>query len=274
MASKKSNPRRNFANTIVDAGESTAKKALRKLKAAADENARRRAAAAQRTKARLKDEIAADNSLRARLLRERNALANAPKNGDTTVKEGHTFIFKDGKWVKPASVADYKDSQGNLYSGDTGEMIQAAPLSIAAQRVTPPASPAPQGPSAHAPRVDKVAPAFPVAPTSETYRDGGSGLYQGSQDYRDALAKKSGGTTSGNPLLDRLRKDMGRDVSTGAPAAQAVQAAAAMLPVVGPAIQSIEQDTKAQPLKNAESLADRLRKRRIGAGYDLNNNIG
>jgi hypothetical protein len=47
-------------------------------------------------------------------------------------------------------------------------------------------------------------------PASETYRDGGKGLYQGTQAYRDAV----GG--SGNPLLNRFRNEMGLDPATGA----------------------------------------------------------
>jgi hypothetical protein len=53
-------------------------------------------------------------------------------------------------------------------------------------------------------------PAGKVPSSNETYRDGGKGLYQGSKEYRD----KVGG--SGNPLLNRFRKDMGRDTDTGA----------------------------------------------------------
>ena len=49
----------------------------------------------------------------------------------------------------------------------------------------------------------------PAAKASETYREGGKGLYQGTQEYRD----KVGG--SGNPLLNRFRRDMGRDAKTG-----------------------------------------------------------
>ena len=58
-------------------------------------------------------------------------------------------------------------------------------------------------------------PRKPVPSAKETYRDGGKGLYQGSKAYRAALAKKSGGESSGNPLLDRFRKDMGRNAATG-----------------------------------------------------------
>jgi hypothetical protein len=90
-----------------------------------------------------------------------------------------------------------------------------------------------------------------AALSSETYRDGGKGLYQGTKAYRDAV----GG--SGNPLLNRLRADLGLDTATGnrpdkpkssEPAAAAVA-----------------------PLKNEEKLIDKLRKKRRGAGYsDLN----
>ena len=49
----------------------------------------------------------------------------------------------------------------------------------------------------------------PASKASDTYKDGGKGLYQGSKEYRD----KVGG--SGNPLLNRLRREMGRDEATG-----------------------------------------------------------
>jgi hypothetical protein len=49
-----------------------------------------------------------------------------------------------------------------------------------------------------------------AAAASETYRDGGKGLYQGTEEYRNAV----GG--SGNPLLNRFRQDMGLDPATGA----------------------------------------------------------
>jgi hypothetical protein len=49
-----------------------------------------------------------------------------------------------------------------------------------------------------------------AAAASETYRDGGKGLYQGTEEYRKAV----GG--SGNPLLNRFRQDMGLDPETGA----------------------------------------------------------
>lgn len=42
----------------------------------------------------------------------------------------------------------------------------------------------------------------PTPKASETYKDGGKGLYQGTQEYRE----KIGG--SGNPLLERFKKDM------------------------------------------------------------------
>jgi hypothetical protein len=48
-----------------------------------------------------------------------------------------------------------------------------------------------------------------AAPASETYRDGGKGLYQGTEEYRKAI----GG--SGNPLLNRFRNQMGLDPATG-----------------------------------------------------------
>ena len=91
----------------------------------------------------------------------------------------------------------------------------------------------------------------PAAPSSETYRDGGKGLYQGTKAYRDAI----GG--SGNPLLNRLRADLGLDTATGNRPDKPKSSE--------PAAASVA------PLKNEERLLDRLRKKRMGAGYsDLN----
>lgn len=44
-------------------------------------------------------------------------------------------------------------------------------------------------------------------PASESYRDGGKGLYQGSEAYRAAMKAKDP-NSSGNPLLDRMRSTM------------------------------------------------------------------
>jgi hypothetical protein len=113
----------------------------------------------------------------------------------------------------PYKVDDYSDEQGNVYDGQTGR------LKIS-KRVSPnndtPTS-APSRPSwsqsnrnlpAASPYTAPVAQAG--APASETYRDGGKGLYQGTEEYRKAV----GG--SGNPLLNRFRKEMGLDPATGA----------------------------------------------------------
>ena len=195
MAPKKNNRYRNPANDIVDAGENAAKAALRKLKAAAAENAKRRAAAAQRSKDRFKDEIAADNSLRARLLRERHALANAPKNGDTTVKEGNTFTFKDGKWTKPADVPNYTVG-GNTFDGNTGQLIQSAPPAAAPVAPTPPT----QQRSVHAPRVEQAAPPVaPVFPTEKAYGESGKDLYMAGKGNNPLMQRTFGYQTGKAP---------------------------------------------------------------------------
>lgn len=48
---------------------------------------------------------------------------------------------------------------------------------------------------------------MPGVSATESYRDGGSGLYQGSNAYRAAMQAKNPNST-GNPMLDRLRSDM------------------------------------------------------------------
>lgn len=83
--------------------------------------------------------------------------------------------------------------------------VKASPTPVRAseQQTTTTRTPAPK------PKPKPKAPSKPVAKPSETYKDGGKGLYQGSKEYRD----KVGG--SGNPLLNRFRRDMGRDAKTG-----------------------------------------------------------
>jgi hypothetical protein len=114
-------------------------------------------------------------------------------------------------------------------------------------------------------------PAGKVPASSETYRDGGKGLYQGSKEYRD----KVGG--SGNPLLNRFRQDMGRDTGSGSkaepkmskPEDKSKYVASNGKPYMGPAFGS----GKAEPAKPASpaspnksekgmTLAERMRRRR------------
>jgi hypothetical protein len=125
--------------------------------------------------------------------------AAKPDKPEGSVNRRGRFVpAKPNTETKPANVADYKDAQGNVYDGNTGRLKTAA---------KPKPKPKPAAPAAAKPK--PKAPSKPVAKPSETYKDGGKGLYQGSKEYRD----KVGG--SGNPLLNRFRRDMGRDAKTG-----------------------------------------------------------
>lgn len=92
---------------------------------------------------------------------------------------------------KPSAPSKPKPSPSAPRSGSS------APQRSSSSASTPSPSKAPSGGSKAA------------ASSSDTYRDGGKGLYQGTKEYRDSV----GG--SGNPLLNRFRKDMGRDEGTG-----------------------------------------------------------
>ena len=245
MAPKKNNRYRNPANDIVDAAERAAKRALDALKASGRRSIKGAQAASARSAERFKDDVAADNSLRAQLLRNRHAVANAPKNGDVTVKEGNTFIFKDGNWTKPADVKNYKDAQGNLYDGNSGQLIKAAPA--AAPRLTPPVSPPPVGPSVHAPRVEQAAPPVaPVFPTEKAYGESGKDLY---------MAGKGN-----NPLMQRM---FGYQTGKAPDQVSQAPAAATPAPTPAPAVKQL-----------AESLFEQMQRKKgklRGAGYsDLN----
>jgi len=224
MATKKNTRRRNFANDIVDASEAAAKRALRALQDRAKRSAAASAAAAQRTQERLNQDFQNDKSLRARLLRQRLGDKAPGANRVPTQAEINAMLKKQGVLAaQPYGPGGSPDGSGlgqaqqNPLSPEQRIQMRAAAApapktaqpGIARRVAEAPASPAPVGPSVHAPRVENVAPAFPVAPASETYRDGGKGLYQGTKAYRDAI----GG--SGNPLLNRFRRDMGLDPATG-----------------------------------------------------------
>ena len=104
---------------------------------------------------------------------------------------------------KPSGMANIPPKEANAPVNVQARKPKPAP----AASTTSKPKPKPAAPAAAKPK--PKAPSKPVAKPSETYKDGGKGLYQGSKEYRD----KVGG--SGNPLLNRFRRDMGRDAKTG-----------------------------------------------------------
>lgn len=145
--------------------------------------------------------------------------ANKPKPGQKGAPTGPgsgVVRYSSKPAAKPA--AKDKPKVSNIPPGEgTGK---GSPNDNLPKAAKPKAAPKPQAPAPSRPAAAASAPkpAAPMpkssgtskpSPASESYRDGGKGLYQGSKEYRD----KVGG--SGNPLLNRLRKDMGRDTSTG-----------------------------------------------------------
>ena len=83
--------------------------------------------------------------------------AKGPKNGDTTIKEGHKFVFSNGRWIKVSpsktapKVKDYTDASGNTYDGNSGKLkssaTSSAPKSSGSRTSTPAARPAGTQPS-------------------------------------------------------------------------------------------------------------------------------
>jgi hypothetical protein len=57
-------------------------------------------------------------------------------------------------------------------------------------------------------------PSTPSKPVESGYKAGDK-YYRGSDTYKKALADKNGGSSSGNPLLDKMRREMGLDAATG-----------------------------------------------------------
>jgi hypothetical protein len=104
----------------------------------------------------------------------------------------------NGRYVPGKEQSKFTDSE----AAKPAEKQPARPVRSASQQPTT----AVRNPS---PKAKASTPSKPAPKASETYRDGGRGLYQGSKEYRD----KVGG--SGNPLLNRFRKEMGLDQATG-----------------------------------------------------------
>lgn len=189
MASKKNNRYRNPANDLVDYVESGAKGTLKRIRDAAQRSAEGWQSAANGTGERLKEETSKDRSSRAEAIRSRQPTPPAPK---PTAKP------------KPKGMSNIPPKESN------------APVNVAARKPKPvpteqrtTTKPSTTSKPSTTPKPVPKSSSKPVSKTSETYKDGGKGLYQGSQEYRD----KIGG--SGNPLLNRLRRDMGRDEKTG-----------------------------------------------------------
>ena len=177
MASKKNNRYRNPANDLVDYVESGVKENLKRIRGAAQRSSEGWQSAANRTSERLKEETSNDRSLKAKAIRSRQPAPPAPKPTEKPKPTANVAA------QKPKPVPTEQKTTTNK------------PSTTSKPSTTP--KPVPKSSSK------------PVSKTSESYKDGGKGLYQGSQEYRD----KIGG--SGNPLLNRLRRDMGRDEKTG-----------------------------------------------------------
>jgi len=109
---------------------------------------------------------------------------------------------------KPKGVSNIPPQESNAPVNVAARETKPVPPKATEQRTTTNKPSTPSKPSTTPKPVPKSS-SKPASKTSETYKDGGKGLYQGSQEYRD----KIGG--SGNPLLNRLRRDMGRDEKTG-----------------------------------------------------------
>lgn len=76
-----------------------------------------------------------------------------------------------------------------------------------------------RGSAPSAPSMRNTTPSTPDQ-RSPGYRTNSSGFYRGSDDYEKRLGEKNqkqygDSSTSGNPLLDKTRRDMGRDMKTG-----------------------------------------------------------
>lgn len=135
------------------------------------------------------------------------------KTNPTPSKVGDTVMFGGQVPFRRDRDGDWRLLPHGPGGSPTGSGWGQAQQTSATPTQSKPRPPAPEPKPKSKPKADSKpepkANLKPAAKASETYREGGKGLYQGTQEYRD----KVGG--SGNPLLNRFRRDMGRDAKTG-----------------------------------------------------------
>jgi hypothetical protein len=267
---KQTNPSRsqyrNAANDVVDAGANATKKGVQKVGDSAKQSIKATSEAAGRT---AKNEDAAKTQAigyKARKDREREQTQVKPQSLTQRDRRiGNTDVSSLRQAQNDAIKAYNKKKQEQAKPQPTNKQdgggqprtyASASPRTTTASVTEPKPIPKPAG---------------KVPASSETYRDGGKGLYQGTKEYRD----KVGG--SGNPLLNRFRQDMGRDAGSGSkaepkmskPEDKSKYVASNGKPYMGPAFGS----GKAEPAKPASpaspnksekgmTLAERMRRRR------------
>jgi hypothetical protein len=256
---------RNPANDVVDAGTSTAKKGVKKAANTVKESVKATSEAAGRT---AKNEEAAKSQAmgyKARKDREKQAAKTKPQSlTERDKRVGNTDVNK---------LRQQQNETIKAYNKSKPDTTKPSPAPSTSRSSTPaPARSSGSTSSTAKPSPKPVPkPAGKVPASSETYRDGGKGLYQGSKEYRD----KVGG--SGNPLLNRFRKDMGRDASSGSkaepkmskPEDKSRYVAPNGQPYKGPAFGNDPKPAKTEAKKKEDdkkkmSLAERMRRRRAG----------
>lgn len=140
-----------------------------------------------------------------------NPLAIKPKNPPS--QNDRVGVSTKGGNLTPDSVWEFKPGKPVRWNGQAWEPVSKStaekkpttpPISAPERQTTTTRTPAPK------PKPKKPAPG---------YQKSESGYYRGTSaesrsKYEAELAKKSG-STSGNPLLDRFRRDTGRDAKTG-----------------------------------------------------------
>jgi len=129
---------------------------------------------------------------------------NNPKNGDTTIKEGHKFVFKNGKWVKASK-------QGNHVSRFAGARdkahAEAKKITGESKPASKPPAPAQGNGGGQRQRPAGVQPSGGVISSPggsrsaiHTYKEHGSDLHVGRHktlaEHRAAVARAKGQSTA------------------------------------------------------------------------------
>lgn len=139
---------------------------------------------------------------------------NNPKNGDTTIKEGHKFVFKDGNWVKAPK-------QGNHVSRFASARDKAH---AEAKKITGESKPSPapsrssSKPPAPKPKPTATKPA--AKPAAKPSPKSDAGMKNQDKNYRGNLFEKTFGYKKGDAPDQRAKKtasekpDVGYKTST------------------------------------------------------------
>lgn len=188
---------------------------------------------------------------------------NNPKNGDTTIKEGHKFVFKDGNWVKAPK-------QGNHVSRFAGARDKAH---AQAKNITGESKPTPK-PSQTTPSqqtrtstsnntVSRASTGKPAPKPAGKVPSSNAGMKNQDKNFRGNPNRKDSIASTLRELRGMGSGRKANEANTSKPEDKSRYVAPNGKPYAGPAFGNSKPSTAKKEDKKM-TLAERMRKRRTG----------